>query len=383
MSKDIVTNNEITENVKATTSGISGEINEITSSKEASTDDSAYSGFRTVIVIPNYNGLRFLDDCMNAIDAQTVDHFVTLVIDNGSGEEDTEWLKHWQEKDKVHRELILNKDNLGFSGAVNQGIRWAMDHNIEFTLLLNNDTKVAPDFVEVLENRMDKDKAKKVFAISSKMVKMHDPSIMDDAGDQMTVLGWQFQRGLDEPSSLQRWNTESEVFSACAGAAMYRTEHFEKVGLFDENHFAYLEDIDLCYRAQLYGYKVLYCPEALVHHVGSGTSGSKYNAFKVRLSARNSLYLLYKNLPLFMVILNILPILAGYLIKILFFTKKGFLKAYMQGIFEAFSKFKTLKRSKINEVPPMRYLTLELRLIAATFEYASRLMRRYSPKARG
>ena len=340
-------------------------------------------GFRTVIVIPNYNGLRFLDDCMNAIDAQTVDHFVTLVIDNGSGEEDTKWLKSWQEKDSVHRKLILNKENLGFSGAVNQGIRFAMEHNIEFTLLLNNDTKVAPDFVEVLENRMDKDSKKKVFAISSKMVKMHDPSIMDDAGDQMTVLGWQFQRGLDEPSSLKRWNTESEVFSACAGAAMYRTEHFEKVGLFDENHFAYLEDIDLCYRAQLYGYKVLYCPEALVHHVGSGTSGSKYNAFKVRLSARNSLYLLYKNLPLFMVILNILPILAGYLIKILFFTKKGFLKSYMEGIFEAFSKFKTLKRAKINEVPPMRYLTLELRLIAATFEYASRLMRRYSPKARG
>ncbi|SEA58538.1 Glycosyltransferase, GT2 family [Oribacterium sp. KHPX15] len=340
-------------------------------------------GFRTVIVIPNYNGLRFLDDCMKAIDAQTVDHFVTLVIDNGSGEEDTKWLKSWQEKDSVHRKLILNKENLGFSGAVNQGIRFAMEHNIEFTLLLNNDTKVAPDFVEVLENRMDKDSKKKVFAISSKMVKMHDPSIMDDAGDQMTVLGWQFQRGLDESSSLPRWNTESEVFSACAGAAMYRTGLFEKVGLFDENHFAYLEDIDLCYRAQLYGYKVLYCPEALVHHVGSGTSGSKYNDFKVRLSARNSLYLLYKNLPLFMVILNIFPILAGYLIKILFFTKKGFFKPYMEGIFEAFGKFKTLKRAKINEVPPMRYLTLELRLIAATFEYASRLMRRYSPKARG
>ena len=383
MSKATNNNTETTENIKAVTTELSKKINKTRSFNKASTDDSAYSGFRTVIVIPNYNGLRFLDDCMKAIDAQTVDHFVTLVIDNGSGEEDTEWLKHWQEKDKVHRKLILNKDNLGFSGAVNQGIRFAMEHNIEFTLLLNNDTKVAPDFVEVLENRMDKDSKKKVFAISSKMVKMHDPSIMDDAGDQMTVLGWQFQRGLDESSSLPRWNTESEVFSACAGAAMYRTGHFEKVGLFDENHFAYLEDIDLCYRAQLYGYKVLYCPEALVHHVGSGTSGSKYNAFKVRLSARNSLYLLYKNLPLFMVILNILPILAGYLIKILFFTKKGFLKAYMEGIFEAFSKFKTLKRAKINEVPPMRYLTLELRLIAATFEYASRLMRRYSPKARG
>jgi len=382
MSKDTNNNTATTENTKTYTAELSKEINKTRSFKETSTDDRNYSGFRTVIVIPNYNGLRFLDDCMKAIDSQTVSQFVTLVIDNGSGEEDTKWLKSWQEKDKVHRELILNEKNLGFSGAVNQGIRFAIEHGLEFTLLLNNDTKIAPDFVEVLENRMDKDKAKKVFAVSSKMVKMHDPSIMDDAGDQMTVLGWQFQRGLDEPSSLHRWNTESEVFSACAGAAIYRTEHFKTVGLFDENHFAYLEDIDLCYRAQLYGLRVLYCPRALVHHVGSGTSGSKYNDFKVRISARNSLYLLYKNLPLFMVILNLFPILAGYMIKLLFFTAKGFGKAYMEGIFEAFSKFKTLKRAKINEVPPMRYLTLELRLTAATFEYASRLMKRYSPKAR-
>ncbi|WP_242839310.1 glycosyltransferase family 2 protein [Oribacterium sp. P6A1] len=341
------------------------------------------STFRTVIVIPNYNGLRFLDDCMAAIDAQTVTDFLTLVVDNGSGEEDRIWLKKWHEKDPVRRKLLLNKDNLGFSGAVNQGINWALDHDIAYTLLLNNDTKIDPDFVKSLEKKMDSDATGRIFALSSKMIKMHDNSVMDDAGDQYTVLGWQFQRGLDEPSSLQLWNRESETFSACAGAAMYRTSAFKVVGLFDENHFAYLEDIDVCFRARLYGFKVLYCPEAVVQHVGSGTSGSKYNEFKVRLSARNSVYLLYKNLPAFMVILNILPILAGYLIKQLFFFKKGFGKAYFSGLMEGIRKAKSLKRAKLNEVPPMRYLTLELKLITATFEYGSKLIRKYTAKARG
>ncbi len=342
---------------------------------------STSENIRTLVVIPNYNGLRFLDDCMRSLDAQTAKDYIILVIDNGSGQQDTEWLTDWQAKDPVHRQLILNKDNLGFSGAVNQGIKWAMDKHIEFTLLLNNDTKVSPDFIEVLEKRMDRDSESRIFAISSKMVKMHDPSIMDDGGDQYTVLGWQFQRGLDEPSGLPVWNKEASVFSACAGAAMYRTSVFSEVGLFDINHFAYLEDIDVCFRAQLYGFKVIYCPEAVVQHVGSGTSGSKYNEFKVKLSARNSVYLLYKNLPGFMVLLNILPIFAGFLIKQLFFAKKGFGGAYFSGLMEGLRNSRGLKRAKINEVPPVRYLTLELRLIAATFEYGSKLIRKYTAKA--
>ena len=338
---------------------------------------------RTLVVIPNYNGLRFLDDCMSALSEQTVKDFITLVIDNGSGDGDKYWLTDWQGKDPVHRQLILNHDNLGFSGAVNQGINWALQHDIPYTLLLNNDTKTAPDFVESLEKKMDSDTEGRIFALSSKMIKMHDNSVMDDAGDQYTILGWQFQRALDESSSRPLWNQESQVFSACAGAAMYRTSVFKEVGLFDENHFAYLEDIDVCFRAQLYGYKVLYYPAAVVQHVGSGTSGSKYNDFKVRFSARNSVYLLYKNLPAFMVIINILPILAGYLIKQLFFIKKGFGKAYFSGLTEGIRRSKELKRAKLNEVPPIRYLTLELKLIAATFEYGSKLIRRYTAKAHG
>ena len=191
-----------------------------------------------------------------------------------------------------------------------------MEEHYEFTLLLNNDTKVRPDFIEALEKRMDQDSKGRIFALSSKMVKMHDPLEIDDAGDAYTLLGWQFQHGLGECAEKPVWNREAVVFSACAGAAMYRTALFRTVGLFDEHHFAYLEDIDVSYRAQLYGYRVLYCPMAVVEHVGSGTSGSKYNAFKVRLSARNSVYLLYKNMPALMLLVNVLPLLLGFLVSI-------------------------------------------------------------------
>lgn len=158
--------------------------------------------------------------------------------------------------------------------------------------LINNDTKVAPHYVEALERAMDR--SEKIFSVSSKMIQMYHPDLMDDAGDMYSVLGWAFQRGVGRPEGL--YKKSCRVFTACAGAAIYRREVFETIGYFDEMHFAYLEDIDVGYRAKLYGYDNVFCPEAVVYHVGSGTSGSKYNSFKVKLAARNNVYLNYKNM---------------------------------------------------------------------------------------
>ena len=360
------------------------------------TQDTAIHSPKVAVVIPNYNGVRFLPDCMEALTKQTFTDFETIVVDKGSVDEDIDWLSRWQKAKASDRFLILNRENLGFSAAVNAGIRKAMAHHCPYTVLLNNDTKIAPDFLKVLVKRMEKDKKKHIFALSSKMIKMHDPSIMDDAGDQYTVLGWQFQRGLEEPagtnlslpmptapanhsgtkSVVSKWNRPALVFSACAGAAMYRTEAFWKVGLFDEHHFAYLEDLDVSYRAQLYGYRILYYPKAVCLHVGSGTSGSKYNSFKVRLSARNSVYLIYKNMPAPMIAVNALPLLTGFLIKQIFFMKKGFGADYAFGILEALKTCHILKNANFDEVPFTRYLRIEGHLIAATFEYAAQLARK-------
>lgn len=347
------------------------------------TSEITHNTSRTLVVIPNYNGLRFLPDCMEALSRQTVRDFTVLVIDNASGGDDITWLRTWQANDPARRQLLLNDANLGFSGAVNQGIRMALEEHYEFTLLLNNDTKVRPDFIEALEKRMDQDSKGRIFALSSKMVKMHDPHEIDDAGDAYTLLGWQFQHGLGECAEKPIWNREAVLFSACAGAAMYRTALFREVGLFDEHHFAYLEDIDVSYRAQLYGYRILYCPTAVVEHVGSGTSGSKYNAFKVRLSARNSVYLLYKNMPPLMLLVNALPLLLGFLVKQLFFLRKGFGTEYAAGLLEGIRTRKQLEKAKLKEVPLLRYLSIECSLIYQTLGYVLQLGRKYTAGARG
>lgn len=259
-------------------------------------------GTSVTVVIPNYNGLKFMEPCMAALEKQTCKDFEILVVDNGSSDGSVDWLRSHQYP------TIFLEENTGFSGAVNVGIKAS---KTPFVLLLNNDTEVEPDFIGEMIKAIRR--SDQIFAVSSKMVQMYHKELMDDAGDMYSVLGWAYQRGVGRSS--KGYNREREVFSACAGAAIYRRAVFEQIGYFDEMHFAYLEDIDVCYRAKIFGWHNRYCPTAVVYHVGSGTSGSKYNAFKVRLAARNNVYLNYKNMPLFQLLVNFLPITMGIIVK--------------------------------------------------------------------
>ena len=278
---------------------------------------------KTTIIIPNYNGLSFMEPCFEALEKQTTKDFKILVVDNGSTDGSVEWLKE--------REIpsIFLPENTGFSGAVNVGIRAA---DTPYVILLNNDTKVAPHYVEALERAMDR--SEKIFSVSSKMIQMYHPDLMDDAGDMYSVLGWAFQRGVGRPEKL--YKKSCRVFTACAGAAIYRREFLEKTGLFDEEHFAYLEDTDIGYRARLLGYENWYEPSAKVYHVGSGTSGSRYNLFKIRYSSRNNIYLIYKNMPVLQILLNLPVFILGFSAKLVFFASKGYGKEYLAGIKNGF-----------------------------------------------
>ena len=203
---------------------------------------------------------------------------------------------------------------------------------------------------------------------------MYHPDLMDDAGDMYCILGWAYQRGIGQ--SVKKYGRSRRVFSACAGAAIYRREVFEQIGYFDEMHFAYLEDLDVGYRARIYGYDNVYCPAAVVYHVGSGTSGSKYNAFKVKLAARNSVYLNYKNMPLPQLVLNAAPLALGMAVKRGFFKKIGFEKEYMEGLKEGFSTVKRCRKVPFCREHLKNYLQIEMELIAGlfiyTWEFASR-----------
>lgn len=311
---------------------------------------------KVTVIIPNYNGLKFMRPCMESLRQQRCRDFRVLVVDNGSDDGSVQWLK------EQRIPAIFLKENTGFTGAVNTGIRAA---GTEFVLLLNNDTVAEPGLVGELLKTIER--SEKIFAVSSKMIQMHHRELMDDAGDMYSVLGWAYQRGVGRSS--KGYNKPGEVFSACAAAAIYRKKVFETIGLFDEMHFCYLEDIDVCYRAKIYGYHNRYCPSAVVYHVGSATSGSKYNGFKVKLAARNNIYLNYKNMPLGQLLVNGLPLIAGICIKYGFFKKIGFGKEYLEGIREGFATMRSCRKVAYSSEHLQNYLSIQWELMMGTCIY--------------
>lgn len=277
------------------------------------------------IVIPNYNGKQYLGECLDSLMEQDFQSMEILLVDNGSEDGSAAFVKERYPEVKI----LELKENFGFCRAVNEGIRAA---GSDYVILLNNDTRADRSFVKELWLGISE--RPRAFSCASRMVKMAEPDRMDDGGDYYCALGWAFAYGKDKP--VEYYTKERRIFSACGGASIYRKKVFEEIGYFDERHFAYLEDLDVGYRARIQGYENWYLPEAVVYHVGSGTSGSRYNAFKVRYSSRNNVYVICKNMPLFQILLNLPFLTAGFLIKLLFFSARGLGREYARGILAGF-----------------------------------------------
>ena len=271
------------------------------------------------VIIPNYNGIDHIEACLDSLASQTMQADI-IVVDNLSTDGSLEYLRG--RNDITLMEL---EQNFGFCRAVNEGIAAT---KTKYLILLNNDTKAEPEFVEELYKAIDAHED--TFSVAAKMLQMNAPDRIDSAGDLYCALGWAFSLGKDMKAT--RYDRESVVFSACGGAAIYRKDLFEQIGYFDELHFSYLEDVDVGYRARIMGYTNRYTPKAVVYHAGSAATGSRYNPFKVRLAARNSWYVIYKNMPALQIILNLPFFLIGFGTKALFFIFKGFGREYLSGM---------------------------------------------------
>ncbi len=303
------------------------------------------------IIIPNYNGSAFLKGCLDSLQNQTMQDFDICVVDDASTEGSLQDLVYSYPRARYVQRSV----NGGFSAAVNDGIRATKS---PFIILLNNDATVASDFVEKLYKAIEPRPS--CFSAQAKLVSMYNQTLIDDAGDFYSTLGWAFARGKGR--SVADFIFRSNVFAACAGAAIYRREGFEQIGLFDEEHFCYLEDIDIGYRAKLHGFYNFYEPTAICYHAGSGTSGSQYNEFKVKLSARNTIYLAYKNQLPWQKFVNAPSMWLGRAIKRSFFAKRGLLGAYNEGIKEgrAFIKTPEAAAHKVNFTPQMFKRSFEI-----------------------
>ncbi len=237
------------------------------------------------VVIPNWNGQRWLPGCLAALAGQTFQGYGITVVDDGSTDDSVAWL---QQHHPAIRVVALDR-NRGFAVAANAGIADAK--GADFVALLNNDTLPRPDWLERLVRALA-NADPRVAAVGSRMLRMEDPSRIENDG---VVL---YEDGLDQKAGYNRAVADGDpgaVLIPCAGAALYRCRFFEEAGGFDERFGSYLEDVDLGLRALRLGWRFLFDLNAEVLHQGHG-SGLAHARY-VRLITRNRMLLLTQHLP--------------------------------------------------------------------------------------
>ena len=262
------------------------------------------TSLRISVVIPHYNGLNILKDCLGSLLKNTFRDFETIVIDNGSTDGSQKFVKENYPEVK----LIQNKKNLGYAGACNQGIELAA---APFVLLLNNDTVMPENFLREMFNAIQKDD--KIACVQPKILSIQDKNYFDysgAAGGEMDILGYPFARGrifdTVERDKRQYDKIDDTVFWTSGCALLLRKSVTDEVGKLDEDFFAHQEEIDLNWRVQIAGYRnVVTCATHIYHY--SGYTLRSDNQRKMYLNHRNNLIMMIKNysLPLLAILLPV------------------------------------------------------------------------------
>lgn len=313
------------------------------------------------VIIPNYNGLEHLKICLPSLKKQTVQNFNLIIIDNDSSDSSDKYIKSL-----FPRCILITKtENTGFATAVNDGIKIVIEKKIsEFILLLNNDIELTENFLEIGINTFRENP--EASSVAVKMLSYYNRNIIDDCGDFIKSSGGSpFARGHGETDKGQ-YDKPEYIFGACAGAAFYRTDLFREVGLFDEIFFAYYEDIDLSFRAQLQGKKCFYQPKAVCFHIRGGTSSVATHGFQTEMCERNLVLMRFKNYPLLLYILyqplfflarvkRYYGFLRHYSLKILLKALKGYLAGLLK-IPYVFHERLRIQKSRILTVREVRKL---------------------------
>lgn len=247
---------------------------------------------KVAVVVLNYKGWRDSVKCVESLLEQTYRNFKIVLIENGSGDESAARLSKLKDPKLVYIEEPVNH---GFTGGVNIGIRWAMEQGFEAVALFNNDAQADKDWLKNLVAAMNKSGAS---AVTSLLLST-DGKRIDDAGDFYSTWGIPMLRAENQPAKTAP--ESGLVFGATGGATLYKLALFEDIGLFDEVFFAYDEDVDVSWRAQLAGHTIYYEKSAVAYHKHSATS-KKMPGFTSMQVCKNLPVVLIKNVPFPMVI---------------------------------------------------------------------------------
>lgn len=248
---------------------------------------------KTAVVILNWNGKRFLEQFLPFVISRSHDQAAIIVADNASTDDSVEMLK----TDFPQVEIIINPFNSGYAGGYNQALKHV---DAEYYILLNSDIEVGENWIEPVIAMMDADLT--IAACQPKIRSYHDPESFEYAGAAggfIDTFGYPFCRGrlfqtIEKDNG--QFDDPCEIFWATGACIFVKAEVFHAAGGFDVDFFAHMEEIDLCWRIKNMKYKVMYCPDSIVYHIGGGTL-PKNSPRKTFLNMRNNLYLLLKNLP--------------------------------------------------------------------------------------
>lgn len=244
-----------------------------------------------LVVILNFNGWQETLTCVDAVLKQSYKDFHIYLIDNGSKDESLKKLTKYDSHYKIT--FFKNPVNDGFSGGVNIGIRHAIENDYDYVALLNNDATITKDWLKILLNASQKQGS----AATTGLLLDGTGKKIESTGDSYSAWGLPFPRQRDETVADAR---DSEfVFGGTAGATLYKTDLFRDIGLFDETFFAYFEDTDISFRAQLAGHKAYYEKAAIAYH-DHGTTSSKMPGFTVQQTFKNLPLFFWKDVPLAM-----------------------------------------------------------------------------------
>lgn len=234
------------------------------------------------IVIVNWNGKKFLKNCLDSLKKITYSPVEIIVVDNNSTDGSEAYVKKYYPKVK----LIENEKNYGYAGGANIGGKHA---NGSYILFLNNDTVVTPGFIEPLLTDFRKDPS--VGCVQSQMRLLNDKSILEVVGDYISFTGFLYHYGYRKKANLDKYNRQTIIFSPKGACSIFPRSLLQKIGLFDEDFFIFFEETDLSFRVWLAGCKVLYEPKSVIYHVSGGDTivSNKY-------SYERRIYLIFKNM---------------------------------------------------------------------------------------
>lgn len=323
---------------------------------------SSSSGVAVVIV--NWNGLMFLPACLLSLSRQTHPPHEIVVVDNGSTDGSIAYLE--QQHPDVW--LIRNPHNVGFAAACNQGIQATQ---AEFIALLNNDTVVHPQWLEAMLAAVN-DPAAGMCAC--RMLSMHDAGMIDSAGIAVDRLGYAWGIGGGTQDQPDNYPASSQLLGPSGGAGLYRRKMLEDIGLLDEDFFAYLEDVDIAWRAQWAGWQCAFAVDAIVFHVHSATT-AQIPHLKSRLLARNRIWMIVKNYPA-RYLLTYLPILlVGELGALVYLARHRRFSSSLRGRLEAMRRLPTMLHKR--KQAPHRISDQQMMARLQPTDLPANLLRRY------